>query len=625
MNGDDRNWLARKLERGNFSDRFANSSLIRLLITEAWFRLAFLGMVFLVVFLALFLPKMWVNTPPHMVVEVRRSGLDHAQAWALQRAARKAAAEGRLEDAMQAWRGAIDNTPGNPDISRGMLRFILDSERNKTNMGPAISRSNWLLELTRTNRADVDLVARVYEKFQLWDNLLNLLEPYAKDLNPTLEGFYLKALFSKGHVDEFVKRLATVDRHKVQDPELPLFEAAYQAAWGPPEQRADGQKKLTDAQNNLDKRVLASRLQLVVSRRLGDLVTFEQNLTRLNEWRADTAIDQVDFWRFLTELGQKDRALELARHYGYPPSSASETVRLAEGYFELGLEDKELQLLKQFAPRFGYADAVWSVYANLLIRKTLWEDLLNIAVLIRRQPMVSGSLSAYSYFLDGQAQAALKRTAMAELAFNRLAEYPLTNAPMVMTYAQHVLRFGFAEQARALLANHRHEPALTRDPHYWALAFETAYKLKLPPQMLEAAAKTYELMPTNVASMQLYSATLLALREKPQEAMSITSRLIDREGALSGGTIINHCLALLQNQRTAAARDLLLSIDPLPLPDAAAHAYCQAWFEVYVNLQQWDLARQYAAKIDRKRLLPTQLKWLEETERRFPANPKPGA
>lgn len=625
MNGDDRSWLARKLERWNLSDRFANSSLLRLLINETWFRVAFLGMVSLVVFLALFLPKMWLNTPEDFKVHIRRSGLDHVQAWALKRAALKAAAEGRSDDAMQAWRGAVANTPGNPDLSRGMLQFILDSERNSTNLGPAFYRSGWLLELTKTNRADVDLVAKVYDKFQLWDSLLALLAPFEKDLNPAQEGFYLKALFNKGNVEDFVKRLATIDRHKVHDPELPLYEAAYLAAWGPEEKRADGQKILADAQNDLDKRVLACRLELVVSRRLGDPAAFERNLTRLNEWRADTAIDQVDFWRFLTSLGQSDRASALAKSYGYPPASASETVRLAEGYDELGLEDKALQLLKQFAPKYGYADAVWSVYANLLIRKHLWEDLLNIAGLIRRQPMVSGSLSAYSYFLDGQAQAASKRTAMAELAFQRLAEYPLTNAPMVMTYALNVLRFGFAEQARALLANHNHEPALVNNPRYWALAFEAAYALKLPPQMLEAASKTYELMPTNEVFMNLYAATLIALREKPQEAMSLTSRLIERKGPLTSGPIINHCLALLQNQHTADARDLLLAIDPLSLSEEAAQAYCQAWFEVYVNLQQWDMARKYAAKLDRKRMLPPQLKWLEETERHFPANPKPDA
>ncbi len=622
MNEDYRSWLARKLERWEQSGGMFNSPLIRLLISETWFRVAFAGICLLLVFLALFLPKIWSNTPKDFSKTILVSGLDHLQAWSLKRAAIKAMAEGRDDDALQAWREALANTPGNPDISRGMLRFLLKTDKTKEMMGHAYSRSEWLLELTRTNLADVELVAKIYEKYKFYDSLLQLLDPLKDQLSPEQEAGYLKALFSTGRLKQFAERLVKTGREKFSDSELPLYEAAYQAGWGPETESEAAKNRLVTAQKDMSSRVLATRLLLVISRKNNDLANVEPLIQQLSEWRADTAIDHVDYWELMESAGRREQAVELAKNYPYPPKSASELIRLSEGYLHFGLDDLAEDTLKRFADKFGYSDKVWRIYSEVLIKKKRWDDVLSLATQIRRQPMVGQTLSVFSYYLDGVAQNALRNKDKAQQAFQRLAECNFTNRFLTLDFSTKALQLGYPEEAQLILHNHRQD--LEQAPSFWLLMLKIAYQLKQPEQMLEAATKSWQLDRTNRLVMNNYAATLLTLRAKPEEAMQVTTSLLS-EHPDSTIAQLNHCLALLLNQRTSEAKNLLLRIDPLTLNDEEHRAYQQAWLEIRVNLEQWDDARESLKNADRSQLLAPQIKWLEEAERKLGTNAPPAS
>src|SRR5437763_1849751 len=99
--------------------------LLRQLVFERWFRLAFGLFVLVFVFLGLFLPKMWKTSKPGFVPVIKVSGLDLVQAWSLKRTAVKASAAGRFEEANLAWQGALANNRADPDLVRGALRNLL--------------------------------------------------------------------------------------------------------------------------------------------------------------------------------------------------------------------------------------------------------------------------------------------------------------------------------------------------------------------------------------------------------------------------------------------------------------------------------------------------------------------
>ena len=75
--------LRRKLE-----PKVIYSPFIRLVLFNTWFQLAFGALVLVAVFIALYLPKIWLVSPDQFRPEVKVSGLDLTQNWALKRTAR---------------------------------------------------------------------------------------------------------------------------------------------------------------------------------------------------------------------------------------------------------------------------------------------------------------------------------------------------------------------------------------------------------------------------------------------------------------------------------------------------------------------------------------------------------
>src|SRR5258706_14787160 len=87
----------KKRTKLKLANKLAYFPLLRLLLFKFWFRMAFLALVFLMVFLSLFLPKVWRTSPPNFLPVVKVSGLDLVQAWSLQRTARKQMAAGHTQ------------------------------------------------------------------------------------------------------------------------------------------------------------------------------------------------------------------------------------------------------------------------------------------------------------------------------------------------------------------------------------------------------------------------------------------------------------------------------------------------------------------------------------------------
>ena len=607
-----------------FKKRLANrlvySPLLRLLIFNFWFRLVFAGFVLLLIFLAMFLPRIWRVTPPGFLPLIRISGLDMARAWSLKRSALRSMAAGDSDRAVYAWQAAVRNNPADSAMLRGALTNFLRLDRpNPGYQGLAVGQTVWLLRLSRTNDADVELVSQVYDKLRLYDPALRLLGPLEDRLSPSEESVYLKALFHSGQMARFAGRWQkSAGKRSNIAPDLRVYHAAYRAGWGPSFEAAAGRKQLEAALEDPDQRILSNRLRLLVCAHLGDADGYRESLQRLGQWQSDMLIEHVIYWQLLATLGRKSEAAELARSFPRPPASVMETRRLAETYVLLGMREEARQFLQGQLRQFGDSPEIWLLRADLLMEDRMWDELRELALQIRQRPAVRDALANYSHYLEGRAELGLERPAIAETAFEKAGQRPFEDRALGLTTANSLLKLAYPAAARDILLPL--ETGLSKSPEYWQALFTAAYELKQPDLMSTAAARAYELQPGNAVAANNYAAALLVNRERTEEAIKLTLQLAGRFPN-SPAARINHGLALLLNRRTAEAETLLNSIEPEKLNASEATSLFLGLFEAYFNERQYDKARAAGDRIEVKYLFPNQLKWLEEALGQLPERP----
>ncbi|MHB8519906.1 MAG: hypothetical protein ACYDH9_04025 [Limisphaerales bacterium] len=594
--------------------RLAGYPLLRLLLFQFWFRLAFLGFVLLLVFLALFLPRIWRVTPRGFLPEVNISGLDWLQARSLKRTALRAETQGRIDEALFAWQTAIAYHPGDPELFRGSLRTMLRSQRLPPDLSPVLGQAAWLLRLAGTNQADFDLAARVYEKLRLDNWTLDLLGSRNGVPDPRSEALRLKALFNAGKTKQFIDDCRRCNRLP-RDPELELYLAACSAGWEPIEKMADADQTLETALGDPTRRVVAARLQLRVAAHLGDLPRYERVFKLLQAWQADAVPDHVTHWQLLVSLGRKAEALHLAANCPRAPQTAIETARLAEALARLGLRSEAGGLFDKYANLLIPAEPIWLTQANLLIENRQWEEARALALRIRLQPAVCASLASYSYYLEGRADLAEDRPASAETAFQQCAASECNNPALGLFIAAELDQLGYTAFARDILL--KSQKRLATDPGYWRLLFSVAWKLKDSDLVLAAATADYRLRPADATAMNNYAAALLLCRQQPEQALVLTLQLIGRNPD-SVTAKVNHSLALLLNHRAAEADAMLQTINPQTLAGVAATVHAWARFEACVELKKFDEATLNSQRIDPRYLFPVQGQWLEQQRRRLP-------
>jgi hypothetical protein len=595
--------------------------LIGTLRLPFWFRLALVGGVGLLLLGALMKPRIWLSTPRGVEPVIKASGLGMLQAWSLQRTANQAMAAGKPDDALPAWRLAISHNPGKILLVRGALEALAHPASRQTSPELADAYGRWLLILTRTNQADVELVVRVYERHHWTDAVLGLIEPLAKSLSPSLEGAYLKALFNSGQMLKFGQRWTQKGAVVATDPELRLYQAAYQAGWGLAGAAPGSMRQLETMQEDPHWRELANRLQMSVSMRTQDAARYQKALQRLWEWKLDTLTDHLAYWRLLVAVGREKEAVQLAQNFSVPPSTGNEAIWLADAYIQLHLPDKARQFLQGCLSQFVAEEGVWQTYARMLANELQWKTLSALALQMRQERPSQANLVGYSYYIEGCSECAQKRRTQAEALFRKLPEFKFDNLPIFAEVTTGLLKSGFPYLAKTLLA--KTPPALTNNLAFWQAIFLAANEARQAELLLLAAQSAVRLRPQDWSARNNYAAALITLRLRPEEAITYTLPLL-AEKPDSLGAKINHALALTQNKRTPEAEALLQTINASQVTEAERTALYLGWFEVYFNQHDYERARAMSDRIDTRFLFPSEFKWLEAARTRLTKrNPNP--
>jgi len=586
------------------------SSLLRQLFFERYFRAAVILVAAAFLGAAILLPKMIRSTPDGFLPEVRVRALDKLQSWSLARSARSAAAAGQIDTAVLAWQSAVANDPGDPVLSRELVSLIARQPiPARKHLRSGANTALWLLRLTRSNRLDLDLAAQFFARYELDQFVAGLLRPVETNLTPVQAREYLIARFNLGYMEPFGQTWDHYQNVIPQDPDLELYRAAWEAGWGPPKTLRSGADRLAGARANSDTAGLANRLTLAVAFSRVDITAYEAALAVLEDHHQDRVSDHLRHWRLLLNAGRRERAAELARAYANPPDSPADVLLMTDLFLELGLTQYASDFLEQQVTNFDFSPEVWQRQADFFISLKRWSDLRALAINVRASELIPPDLNGFAWFLQGIAEQKTGKTAPAHEAFARAIDFPPNNPLMSYRMATALNQLGQPEQASALLQK------LEKDfgglAEYWFQVVSAAYLARQFEIMRLAAARGYELANNNPIFINNYAAALLIERTNAPLAIELTLRRLTQDPR-NRGARLNHALALLQNGRLDDAAAELDQLNPLDLDSHYRTVRQLGYFELYFRRQDRNAALQAYREIEPRFLMPPQLRWVQE-------------
>lgn len=578
------------------------------LLGARWFRLGVCVSYFLALSLLLATERLWRATPSGVRPEVWISIWDAAQAWRWQRAAKRHEAAERLENALFSWRMAVDKRPS-AEALRGLLRIQAAQEPQDGNRRSVGRDCFWLLRLTQTNLADLELVSRTFNRYELGRWTLSVLDKYPGALPDALEKEYLRALFLQGRVEEFARQWERIEGKQSDDGEMRLFRAAYLAGWGAPEKAAENLAFLEAAKKERETEILAHRLSLFVDYVRLDADGYGRSLHFLTRRKADLLSCRVNYWNLLAGTGQKRKAFWLATRYfqrsdsNRPPDSTMERATVAESFMNMGRESHAFWCLRRPADGLdhGFMEDWRQSKADALMINKQWSELGELALSLRRDCRMGEGMMGYSFFLEGVSEMERGRADAAKKAFQKISDYSLGEGERGLFMASHLVRLQFYAAARDVLLGLRskHKDKTV----FWRLLFVAAKEIGDSRGLLSATENLHHLRPHDRETRNDYLAVLLSLRIRPDAAMSLTYQGM-RQNPHDAAGKIHRARALLWNEKADAAASLLVSINPKRLIGTLEQSFYLARLELEFQRKRVQEAYKWSGKIRPKLLIP---------------------
>lgn len=595
--------------------RLEGYPLLRTLVLDRAFFWAFFGLVGTIATIAVSVPRVWQTTPegfPRARITV--SLIDLVQAWSLSRAAGRAAAAGRYDEAIQASRSALANNLGDPRLHRASLLLLRDMPMGRpedTVLG--LFGGSWLLALTHTNAADLELVLDVLEKHRLSAYALEILGPPPADESPAQQAARARSLITAGRAEEFAALWRTRRATWESDPRQRLYHDAWLAGWdsGTPAIEAMLRLKAASAAEG-NPGLTAARLLFLAAVRRGGADDVALALNRLETADSAGVSLHIAYWRFLASAGRFREAQVLAENYGKRPQLAHDAADYAAALMSLGLRTAAIEYLEQHLPRYETHPAVWEVYFAALIDERRWNEVRRAAATARLQSASFETARILALFAEYRAEMSENRRQGADRLAGELAAARIVDNATALAIARELVRDRREGAALKLLLAKRGE--LREREEFWAVVFNAAIAVKDVPALQESTLEMLRLAPDKPAVLSNRAAMLLAIEDRPAEALEITLRLVTEHPG-SAPFQINHAFALLLNRRVDEAWAILRRIRPEGLERQAASAYHLAAAEAEYARGHYTNALAEAEKVATGLLLPPQAARLERLRR----------
>jgi tetratricopeptide (TPR) repeat protein len=590
--------------------------MLRLFVLQPAFLIVSLILASGALGLAISLPRIWVRSPPNTIPVVRASLLDLVQAASLRRSASRLAESGNNHEAARAWQGAVANDPANPGLLREALQhFIRIPDPDTPLARQAVVECAALLRWGRTNHADIELVAVIWDRYGLAKETYDLLEPIRNTLGLQHRRIYLRTAFVTGRMDEFGKRWAEWGTALDDDDEFSLYAAAYEAGWGPPEAAARGRARLAEAARRQESASLASRLELALYSKTTEASPYRQALQRLEAVGADRLADRIGYWRLLDRTGQRAEARRLATEDIGILRWPWEILQLCEALVALDLKDQAIALLRKQTPIYAHgggpwALAMWMAQCDLLIDSADWNGLSDLATRMTASETTLFQLDGFAHFIEGRAQIGLGHAARALDAFRKAVTRDFPTPEVTLEAARLLCSLGHPDLARDLLL--RVERDLGGDIRYWRVVLDVADTLRQDSLwLLKAASQGRRLAPQDPLWQASYAVGLVFNRQSPAEAIPLTLQLA-HDNPTRIEYQVHHALALVQNRRYDEADRVLRAIPLNRLNDLGRTLYGLAELELRWEQHDPEAARAALRRIRLEDLYPSQRKWVDQ-------------
>lgn len=555
--------------------------MLRQLAIERWFRWTLTMVTLAVVALAFSVPRVWIVTPRGCTPEIRVSGLDLLQAVHHRRRSEAMWRAGDVESSIFEWRQSLACHPASVGALRsGLERLASSPARDPGRFRLAVGNALWLLQLTRTNRADLDLALRVYDAYGVDDLLRASLDGIRERSTVVEYALGLKSRFRTGDITGFHSDWRGLTGRPEVDGELEVYQAAVASGWGQGADVQRAEQRLDLARRHPSTRVAALRAALMIEAHRGAVARYSQTLSELEEVHEASPTHHVAYWRLLVSQGRRGEARNLAARFAGRPATAVETRRMAEAFLELGLEDDALRLLERFVPEHGITPELWQFHAHVLLHLGRWEDLRLVAIAMRFHSQARGALAGFSHFLDGLYHRHRGDRVAEASAFATSSELPIRDPRLVQDVAAELVRMGHASVARRLLLGRERD--LGHRAEYWSLLGRSAVLDGDVENLERAARRCWSLQPDDAGAMNSLAAALLVRRRDPALILYLTRRVLDANPD-SLPARLNRASALILAGRLRESRAWLLVIgDPAALPPMERSLVELAWAELRV-------------------------------------------
>ncbi len=504
-------------------------------------------------------------------------------------------------DLYHTWKMAILENPGSDLYKSCYLETLLRHDRRRENWEDAQEISSDLLEITQTNVSELSLACRVYEHYQLNDQLLGILSDYSGEKTPEIEKSHLFALFNQDRISDFQNRLLESSEATQKDSIFELYEAAIFGSCSS-NQLSQSPFEILEAAATVESTTeTALRLLLYVSHRQGDLERFEKSFTRLAHRFEDRTQDHLLYWNLLQRNGQLEKARAEAKAFVNKPKSGREVMSIADAYTELGLKKLGLQFLDHYAETFGVEEEGRYAQSQILIKHGDWRELQRLAVAIRSDEDQAADLYAYSFYLEGRAFMELGRHDYAARAFESISNFYRPGSDYALSMGSRLAELDFPEPAHQILSSERMR--YRNSTTYWEVMLDVNRALGNTTQMLVSAESLKRLAPQTDSYSTLYSMLLLTQTHRLDEALTHSKQTL---GKIPENPVaqVNYGHALVVNERSKEAQRILSSIDASALNDSDLNRLYLAWMEFHFQEQRLGEAWKAAKNVDPESLLP---------------------
>lgn len=583
-----------------------DNSLLRVLVSDRWFRRAAVAITLFVAAVLLTVIPLFVVSTPEIDPPYRVSLLDKFQARSLIRTAREAGKAGRLPDSMTAWRTALANDPSSLEACQGALEVLTAAAQwSPDDVLFGYGCGMQLLKRSGTNAEDVVRFARFLDHVGHHDANVVLLRERAAEDNGELAGWFARSLFLARRMDRFDELWHRQRKNLTVTEPMKLIGIAWEAGWGPVTRMAAARERLSAAETDPQRHAEASHLLLRVFEQVGDAPAYERTLARRVERHEESLDDHLGLWRLLARTGRTAEALEHLGAYRRSPANPGEAVGLMEALQAFGLADRAAEVGLEQVKVFPHAPHLWLAAAEILLQRRDWPRLRQLAIGMRGETTLAGRMGAYSWYLDGRIDLDLNREWDAAADFARIAECSTPDAVMVARMVAGLRRVDRTQDASALLR--RVQKDFEKDATFWFELAAIASETQDMDTLAEAVSRSYRLDPTHPVYRHNHAAVMIALGREPEETVRLTFELLNRSPE-SVPCQINHALALVNHRRFSDAENLLARIPWAGRTTVEETQIHYTWMLIEEARQRADAARVHAAAVRESELLPPQRK-----------------